>query len=95
MDAVSESGSLESLLESRPLPPVNAEDLKRVWELMQRVKAEHGSHGVGIAIDKRFISQQCDPSADVIAVFFRATLPQSLFQSGLLDHWREANEPER
>jgi hypothetical protein len=43
MDAVSESGSLESLLESRPLPPVNAEDLKRVWELMQRVNAEHGS----------------------------------------------------
>jgi hypothetical protein len=90
---VSESRSLESLLESRRLPPVKADDLKRVWELMRRVKAEHGGQGVGVSIDVRFISQQCDPSADVIAVFFRVALLQSLLQAGLLDHWREANEP--
>ena len=84
---MSESGPLES---STPLPSVNPDDLKRVWGLMQKVIADHG---LGIGIDARLISQQCDPGADVNAVFFRAALLQHLFQSELLDDWRDGIEP--
>jgi hypothetical protein len=50
-------------------------------------------HGPGIGIDAKIISRQCAPAADVKAVFFRAALLQHLFQSGLLDDWREGSEP--
>jgi hypothetical protein len=52
-----------------PLRPVGPEDLKRVWGLIRSVIADHGP---GIGIDKRMISRQCGPEADVNAVFFRA-----------------------
>jgi hypothetical protein len=39
------------------------------------------------------ISQQCGPGADVDAVFFRVALLQHLFEAGLLNDWREENEP--
>ena len=85
-------GSLES---GTPLPPVNAHDLKHVWYLVQRIAmdqtAEVGAQSVGIA--PPLIAEQCEPGADVIAVFFRAVLLQHLFQAGLLDDWREGNEP--
>jgi hypothetical protein len=84
---VSETGALES---STPLPSVNADDLKRVWTLIQKAIADHG---LGIGIDMGFVSQQCDPGADVNAVFFRAVLLKHMFQSGLLDDWREGSEP--
>ena len=87
MDSVGESGSIES---GTPLPPVNADDLKRVWGLMQRAVADHG---LGIGIDVRIISQECEPGADVNAVFFRAAVLQHLFESRLLDEWREGDEP--
>jgi hypothetical protein len=87
IDAMSESGPLES---STTLPSVNPEDLKRVWGLTQKVTADYGP---GIGIDARLISQQCDPGADASAVFFRAALLQHLFQSGLLDEWREGSKP--
>jgi hypothetical protein len=73
-----------------PLDPVGADDLKRVWGLIRRVIADHGT---GTGIDVRLISQQCGPGADVNAVFFRAALLQQLFESGLLNDWREENEP--
>ena len=85
-------GSLKSWT---PLLPVNADDLKRVWYLVQRIAmdqtAEVGAQSVGIAAP--LIAEQCEPGADVIAVFFRAVLLQHLFQAGLLDDWREGNEP--
>jgi hypothetical protein len=48
-----------------------------------------GSHGIGAQL----ISQQCEPNANVNAVFFRAALLQYLFQSELLDDWRDGDEP--
>ena len=80
-----ESGPLES---DTPLRPVGADDLKRVWDLIRSLIADHG-HGV---IDERLISRCC-PDADVKAVFFRAALLRYLFESGLLNDWREGNEP--
>jgi hypothetical protein len=87
MDLVSASGPLES---GDPLPPVNADDLKRVWDLMRKVIADHGT---GVGIDARIIAQQCAPGGDVNAIFFRAALLQHLLQSGELDDWREGSEP--
>lgn len=73
-----------------PLRPVDAEDLARVWRLIQKVVTDHGK---GVGIDARIISQQCSPGVDVNAVFFRAALLQHLFESGLLNPWREGDEP--
>ena len=84
---MSASGSFES---RTPLFSVNPDDLKRVWSLMQKAISDHGP---GIGIDAKIISQQCAPATDVNAVFFRAALLQHLFQSGLLDDWREESEP--
>ena len=80
MDSMFESGSPES---GTPIPPVNADDLKRVCHLM--AIADHGLRGC--------IAPICAPGADVDAVFFRAALLQFLFQSGVLDDWREGSEP--
>jgi hypothetical protein len=90
---MSDFGSLES---GKPLSPVNADDLKRVWYLIEQVAIDRPARGEaqgGVGIAARLIAQQCEAGADVIAVFFRVTLLQQLFQSGLLDKWREGNEP--
>jgi hypothetical protein len=81
----------ESLESGAPLPPVNVDDLKRVWRTVDVVTAEVGAQGVGICA--RLIAEQCEPGANVHAVFFRAVLLQHLFQAGLLDKWREGNRP--
>jgi hypothetical protein len=81
-----ESGPLES---DTPLGPVHADDLKRVWGLIRGVIADHGA---GVGVDEGMISRQCGPGADVSSVFFRAALLQYLFESGVLDDWREGNE---
>lgn len=79
-------GSLES---GTPLAPVNSDDLKRVWNLVQAVTL--GKPGVGI--NAELIAEQCGAGADVRAVFVRTGLIQYLFQTGLLDKWREGNRP--
>jgi hypothetical protein len=89
---MSSFGSLES---GTPLPPVNADDLKRVWYMLQQVTtgkpAEVGAQGVGI--NAELIAEQCGAGADVPAVFVRVALIQYLFGAGLLDKWREGNGP--
>ena len=77
---MTESGPPES---GTPLPPVNADDLKRVWGLIRNMVVDHGVSG----IDERMISRQCEAGADGNAVFFRAALLLYLFQSGVLDDW--------
>ena len=84
---MTEPGSPES---ETPLRPVSADDLKRVWGLIRNVIAEHG---VGVGIDAGIISRQCDPGADLNAVFFRAALLQHLFESGVLSDWCDGNDP--
>lgn len=84
---MTEPGSLES---DTPLRSVNPDDLKRAWGLIRKVIADHG---VGVGIAAEMISQQCEPGADVIAIFFRAALLRYLFESGYLDDWRDGNEP--
>ena len=82
----------ESLESGTPLPPVNADDLKRVWKMIQQVelaKPEVGAQFTGIGV--KLIAEQCKTSTDVLGVFFRAALIQCLFAHGFLDKWREGN----
>ena len=79
-----------SLSSGKPVPPVAASDMKRVWELTSdasTVKSESpGSVGLGVGL----IAGVCSQSADPLAVFARIALLKSLLESGLLDEWRDA-----
>ncbi len=76
-------------------PPVDPDDLKRVWQIVQTLKgitestAPAGKGCVGI--DAGFLAEQCEPGANSQAVFIRGALLQYLVQSGLLDEWREGD----
>ena len=79
-----------------PLPPVSVDDMKRVWHMVDAVKpevveqgAEAGARSVGI--HARLIAERCEPGANVQAVFFRTTLLRYLYETGLLDEWREGD----
>jgi len=77
----------EQLESSSPVPPVSVDDMKRVWRMVHKLKAEAGAQHFGIG--ERLIAEQCEPGANFQAVFFRVALLQYLFQAGLLDEWRE------
>jgi hypothetical protein len=86
----------ESLESGAPLPPVNAQDLKRVWHLIQLPIGQSTEQDVGpqpVGFAAGLIVQHCEPGADVVAVFFRAALLRYMFREGLLDDWRVGNEP--
>jgi hypothetical protein len=55
-----------------PVPEVDPEDLKRVWQVYDVVKKEHP--GEQFAIDQLVIQQTCKPGANVRAVSYRAGL---------------------
>ena len=78
----------ESLQSGKPVPAVDAGDLKRVWEFT----SEAVRHGSG-AVDVRLIIRQCNEGADPLAVFFRAALLSPLLDSDLLENWRDGNRP--
>jgi hypothetical protein len=81
----------DALYSDTPLGPVGTDDLKRAWGLIRSVIADHGTGLIGI--NARMISERCRSGADANAVFFRTVLLQHLFESGLLDDWREGDEP--
>ena len=86
----------ESLASGKPVPPVNADDLKRVWYAISNIAVTcqstegHDPHRT-MGIDTRLLEPHCEPGADVTAVSIRALLLHSCLQAGLLDDWREAN----
>ena len=86
----------EQLESGEPLPPVSVDDMKRVWHMVDAVKrvvveqgAENGAGSVGI--DPRSIADVCEPEENFQAVFFRITLLRYLYETGLLDEWREGD----
>jgi hypothetical protein len=86
----------ESLTSGAPVPPVNPDDVKRVWRFIWEAvggrQAAEGEASAAIGFDVGLIAQQCGPGADVLAVFFRTALLQPLLREGMLDDWREGNE---
>ena len=45
----------------------------------------------GRSVNVKLLASLCNPNADVLAVWFRATLVETLLQQGQLDRWREGN----
>lgn len=83
-----------SVTSKTPLPPVDTNDVRRVWDLILQVTAGRaGDPGAPtMGIDVRLVAQHCSPSADVLAVFFRTALLQALIQQDMLNDWREGKE---
>jgi len=61
---------------------VNPDDLRNVWAMMRGVQARAG--GQQCAIDGRMYENVCSPGADVMAVWYRASM------LGLLQRWPES-----
>jgi len=83
----------ESLTSGKPVPAVDASDMKRVWELSSEASRPEGAAPGSVGWDVCLIAGQCSKGADPLAVFFRAALLRPLFESGLLDEWRDGERP--
>jgi hypothetical protein len=55
-----------------PVPEVDAEDLKILWQKQQELQARHPGGQVGIGMD--LLQQICKPGADIHALGYRASL---------------------
>ena len=70
--------------EDGSVAPVDPSDLKSTWKMQQDVLAQHGS-GQHIGISRSVYARACSPGADVMAVWYRATILQLLAEgAGLL-----------
>ena len=83
----------ESLSSGKPVPAVEASDVKRVWELTSEAARHQGATPGSVGFDKRLVASQCSEGADPLAVFFRVALLRPLVESGLLDNWRDGDRP--
>jgi hypothetical protein len=84
---------IRSIASRKPVPPVNVDDLKRVWCAIRDITgALHHDPGQSVGIDPRLLEPYCEPGADVTAVSVRASLLRAFLQSGLLDEFREGDE---
>jgi hypothetical protein len=82
--SVSES-HLQAFVGSRtPVSTVRAGDVRRVWSILASQQAQ-----TGISLD--ILAGLCEPKADALAVWFRASLIQALLHLGRLDPWRSGS----
>jgi hypothetical protein len=79
----------ESLSSGKAVPAVDANDMKRVWELTSETPRPDGAARGSVGWDVRLIASQCSQGADPLAVFLRVALLRPLLESGLLDEWRD------
>jgi len=83
---------LDPLASGKPVPPVNADDLKRVWYAIRDITgAFHHDPGQAVGIDPRLLEPYCESGADVTAVSVRAIWLHAFLRAGLLDEFREGN----
>lgn len=83
----------DSLSSGKPVPAVDASDMKRVWELTSEAPRPESAAPGSVSWDMRLIAGQCSRGADPLAVFFRVALLRPLLESGLLDDWRDGDRP--
>jgi hypothetical protein len=74
-----------------PVPVVRADDLKRVWSFLAETARDSKGQGVTTGVDIKLLAGLCDKDADVLAVWFRATLITALLKQRRLDRWREGD----
>jgi hypothetical protein len=85
--------NFESLSSGKPVPAVEASDMKRVWELTSEASRPEGVPPGSVGWGAHLIAAQCSQGADPLAVFFRVALLRPLLKSGLLDEWRDGDCP--
>lgn len=84
---------IRSIMSGKPVPPVNADDLKRVWYAIRDITgAFHHDPGQAVGIDPRLLEPYCEPGVDMTAVSVRASLLRMFLQLGLLDEFREEDD---
>jgi hypothetical protein len=83
----------ESLSSGKPVPPVDASDMKRLWELTSKEPKREVESSGGVAWDIRLISEQCSQGSDPLAVWLRVALLRALQGTGLLDNWCDSDRP--
>ncbi len=83
----------KSLSSGKPVPAVNADDMKRVWELISQTPRPEGAGPGSVSWDVRLIADKCSQGADPLAVFFRIALLRPLLESGLFNEWRAGDRP--
>jgi hypothetical protein len=85
---------LQSLSSGKPIPPVGAGDMKRIWEVdfrsSWRRECDTRRFGLGCAPNCWPMQPGCGPRC---AIFFRVALLIPLLESGLLDDWRDGEPP--
>lgn len=74
----------------RPVPAVHAGDVKRVSSFLSEQPADPRAQGQA-SFNLKLLAGLCDKNADVLAVWFRATLVEALRKEGRLERWREVN----
>jgi hypothetical protein len=93
----------ENLRSGVPAPPVDPDDLKRVWEFVRTVRARLSSRQSEtgatagfepFGIDSDLLVKHCSPGANVAAVMFRCQVMQLLVQQGLLAPWLHGENPD-
>jgi hypothetical protein len=84
---------VESLSSGKPIPAVEASDMKRVWELTSETTRHKAATPGSVAININLVVSQCSEDADPLAVFFRVALLRPLVEGGLLDNWRDGDRP--
>ena len=93
----------EDLRSGVPGPPVDPDDLKRVWEFVSTVRAELASRQSGtgatsgfetFGIDHDLLAKQCSSGANVAAVMFRCQFLEGFIQLGLLAPWLHGENPD-
>jgi hypothetical protein len=81
---------LDPLASGKPVPPVNADDLKRVWHAIRDITGvgqttmDHVP-GLAVGVDTRLLEPYCESGADVTAVSVRAMWLHAFLRAGLLN----------
>ena len=81
----------QEILKGGPIPPVDAEDLKRAWGCYQEAqKRAKGSVAIGFSV----LAAVCSPGANISAIWNRHSMLSMLLLSPghLLDPWRHGEE---
>jgi hypothetical protein len=63
-----------------PIPAVTPADLRGVWELTHKLRADVP----GASFDIALLAEACGPGADVFAVWLRVALLKAMVSQGLL-----------
>jgi len=75
----------------RPVPAVHVGDVKRVWSFLASEQPADPRVQRQASFNLKLLAGLCDKNADVLAVWFRATLVEALRKEGRLERWREGN----